>query len=117
MALFYKLGEVADFEFIFLDATTHEPIDVNSPTYDIVYYVAGVEQVVVPTTSLIHVSTGKYTASWTVPLTAVFETYFVRAAGVHPVSLTSTVLEESFKIVADDYFSQSSGLIIKFTKD
>jgi hypothetical protein len=117
MALFYKLGEEADFEFIFLDATTNQPIDVNSPTYQIVYFVSEVEQIVVPTTSLVHVSTGTYTAAWVIPMTAVFDTYFVRATGIHPVSLTNTVLEDSFKIVADDYFSQSSGLIIKFTKD
>jgi hypothetical protein len=120
MSLFYKLGEEADFEFIFLDATTHQPIDVNSPMYDIVYFVANVEQIVVPSTPLVHIETGKYTASWTVPLTTVPDTYFVRATGIHPVSLTSTVIEESFKIVTEDYFSQTSsgsGLTIKFTKD
>jgi hypothetical protein len=113
----YKLGEEADFEFIFIDATTNQPIDVDTPTYQIVYYVSEVAQIVVPTTSLVRVGVGTYTVAWVIPMDAVFDTYFVQATGVHPVLQTSTVIEESFQIVADDYFGQSSGLVIKFTKD
>jgi hypothetical protein len=123
MGNLYKRAEIATFEFIFLDAQSHEPIDVNSPTYVIVYFSSNVEQVIVPTTPLTRVDTGKYTASWSIPLSApVNETYFVRATAIHPVSFTSTILEDSFKVVSDDYFTQggsggSSGLTIKFTKD
>lgn len=118
MGSIYKVNETADFEFIFLDASSNEPIDVINPVYTIVRFNAGVEVVIVPSTALTRTSVGKYTASWTIPPgTVLDETYFVRASATHPIYLTTTVLDDSFKVVADSYFSQEGGLIIKFTKD
>jgi hypothetical protein len=117
MAILYKRNEIADFEFIFLDAVTNEPIDITSPVYTISRFNSNVEIIVVPSTSLTRFGVGKYVTSWTIPPTVVFDTYFVRASGLHPVTGTTTILEESFKVVSDDYFSQTSGLVIKFTKD
>ena len=115
----YKPGETADFEFIFLDAVTNEPVDIINAQYTIVYYVSNVEQVIIPASSLTRVENGTYVASWKIPLSASLDTYFVRATGLHPVWMTDTVLEEAFKVVPRDYFGGGSqhGLVIKFTKD
>ena len=123
MSNIYKLNETANFEFIFLDVNTQQPIDINTPTYTIVYVTVASdltlsETIIVPTSALTRIDVGEYAASWTIPSNVPANiNYFIRATGFHPISNTSTVLEESFKIVTSDYFSQESNLVIKFTKD
>jgi hypothetical protein len=120
--MIFKRGETAEFKFIFIDAATNEKIDVVNPLYRIVYYdtdLSGIEIEVVPSTSLTHIDTGEYLATWDIPSIALAnQQYFVEATGTHPVDATSTELEEQFKIVTDDYFQGAAGgLVVKFTKD
>ena len=118
MSTIYKRNDTANFEFTFIDAVTNQPIDINSPVYTITYFNGTSEIVVVPSAAMTHVATGVYAVEWIIPPTAVYNTYFVHASGVHPVTATSTTLDETFQIFADEYFgSGGSGLVVKFTKD
>jgi len=120
---FFKRGETADSHFTFLDNTTNEPLDVNNPTYKVVYYDGPTEvQLVTPTAmTKLAAITGEYIVNWDIPLTAPEnETYFVIATGVHPVDLTMTVIEDFYRVLPASFFSGGSGggagLTIRFTK-
>lgn len=120
---FFKRGDTADSEFIFIDGSTNQPIDVNNPTYKIVHYDGPTEVEDVASTTLPKVTgeTGVYVATWDIPLSVPDnETYFVRAEGDHPIEGTTTTLEDFYRVVPDSYFNGGSGsgtgLVAKFTK-
>ncbi len=116
---FFKVTEEVDSRFIFLDSESNQPIDVLNPQYTITHYNANVETVDVPLTALTRLNTGEYIMNWLVPVTAQQnETYFVTASGTHPIFQTTTILEDFFRVVSEDFFPGSGGigLVIKFAK-
>lgn len=117
---FFKRNEIASSKIIFRDTVTGEAIDVDNPTYTIVYYAGVVENEVVTSTALTTTgNTGEYVCAWEIPDTAVEnETYFVRATGTHPINSTVLVVEDFYRVVSENFFSGSTtgGMIIKFTK-
>ena len=120
---FFKRGETVDSEFIFIDNLTNQAINVLDPQYKIIHYNGPLEDIDVPVTPLNAVAgeTGVYVVNWVIPGAALTnETYFVLAQGTHPTQMTTTLLEDFFRVVADDYFGGGSGsgtgLVAKFTK-
>jgi len=120
---FFQRGETADSKFTFLDATTGEVLDVNNATYRITHYNGPVEVIDVADTPLTKIvgRTGEYVCSWTIPGSAPEnETYFVTAIGTHPVDLTTTNLEDFYRVLSSSFFGSGGGgpggLVIKFTK-
>lgn len=116
---FYKRGDTADVKFVFLDSATNEPMDVNSPEYRIVHYELGQEVVDVAYTAMEKVTgrIGEYLVHWNIPNNVPEnETYFVYGTGIHPIDLTDTLIEDSFKVMPPEYFSgDGQGLVIRFT--
>ncbi|MDO8640931.1 MAG: hypothetical protein Q7R33_05255 [Nitrosarchaeum sp.] len=111
----FKRGDIVDSRFIFLDTNSDEPIDVNNAVYTICHFVGTSKIIDVVSTALTHISTGEYLANWTIPNnTPENETYYVTATAQHPVDLTTTELEDVFRVLPATYFSD---LIVKFTKD
>ena len=121
---FFQRGEVVDSKFTFLDSETNEPIDVNDPQYKIAYFDGAVETILIPWTTLTKVTgnVGEYIVNWTIPNSVPEnETYFVTATGIHPTDLTTTVIEDFFRVLPANFFAGEGGpgaarLVAKFTK-
>lgn len=121
---FFKRGETADSKFTFLDSETNEPTDVNNAIYRICHYDGPNEIIDVPDTSLDKITgrTGEYICSWVIPGTAPEnETYFITASGTHPIDLSTTNIEDFYRVLPASFFTggggnSTGGLVIKFTK-
>lgn len=118
---FFKRNEIASSKFIFRDILTGEAIDVYNAEYSIVYYSGIVENEIISSTSLEHITgkVGEYVCSWEIPENVIEnETYFIRATGTHPVNATVLVIEDFYRVVTETFFpgDSSGGMVIKFTK-